>query len=904
MQRISRQDLFSAWQADALEPPVLCATRRLADALARDYARRRAAAGAQAWRAPDCQHWRAWLAECFQRYAAAEAVAGRMPPRLLAEPEALMLWRGVVEAASAQHPLLQTAQAARLAAEAWQLAHDYAIALPASVPDDEDAGAFDGWAQRFHGQLQSLQAVSGAELPGLLADAIADGRLPAPPRLVLAALERPTPAQQRLLSALESAGTELLRLEPAASGTLRIRYQPCADAHAELDAAARAVRDLALHEPEARIGVVVPDLAQRLEPLRRRFDAVLCPWLAPGDDPAQRPYAISQGEPLAAQPVVAAALDWLDWAGAPTGRPLSAAARCLRSPYWFGGAEPTAVGRAERSLRSRGYERLKLATAARALAGNGAGTAAEALSAVDTGRDRAPPSAWAQRFAATLQKLGWPGRLGSAEHQAHRAWNEALGAFARTDALCGALDARAALSRLREQLAQQPFQPQGGAARIQVLGLLEAAGLAFDHLFVLGMDETAWPPEARPVPLLPEALQRRAGIPQATAEGQLERARAIGEALLATAPKLTLSWAATVDQQPSRLSPLWPPPEAQPEAMLAAHPPAWENLRTVAAGEPWRDARATPPEAAQPLPGGERRLGEHAECPFRALAHFGLTAEAPAEPEAAPDARERGILAHEVMAGIWHRLRNSEALHALDAGAQSELVADCVEAALTRWRERAPHRFSEGVVAVETRRLQRHAEALLGADRQRAPFIVEWVEGAPPDSPEGRHDHPLALHGLQLRVRPDRVDFVPGFGRIVIDYKTGRADTPVGHTLTSPQLAVYAELVADCVGVAYAVLRAGDTGYVGLIDNDSIDALPAATRVEKLPKAAREALEATDWNAVRRLWEAQLATTAAGIRAGDAAVAPLPGVCRRCDLQPLCRIHETDALAGAEEDEA
>ena len=101
MQRISRQDLFSAWQADALEPPVLCATRRLADALARDYARRRAAAGAQAWRAPDCQHWRAWLAECFQRYAAAEAVAGRMPPRLLAEPEALMLWRGVVEAASA-----------------------------------------------------------------------------------------------------------------------------------------------------------------------------------------------------------------------------------------------------------------------------------------------------------------------------------------------------------------------------------------------------------------------------------------------------------------------------------------------------------------------------------------------------------------------------------------------------------------------------------------------------------------------------------------------------------------------------------------------------------------------------------------------------------------------------------
>ena len=104
--------------------------------------------------------------------------------------------------------------------------------------------------------------------------------------------------------------------------------------------------------------------------------------------------------------------------------------------------------------------------------------------------------------------------------------------------------------------------------------------------------------------------------------------------------------------------------------------------------------------------------------------------------------------------------------------------------------------------------------------------------------------------------------------------------------------------------MAYAVLRAGDTGYAGLIDNDSVDALPALTPVEKLRRPAADALDDKDWPAVRRLWDAQLAATAACLRAGDARVAPLPGVCRRCDLQPLCRIHARDRLATADDGDA
>lgn len=894
MHSLARDALFAAWtEGEAL--PTLCATRRLADDLVHDYARQRSGRGDIAWPAPDCLAWRAWLIDRFERLAQRDAMTGTQPPRLLTDSEALALWHRIVSDASQHHPLLQTPRMAQLAADAWQTAHDHHIALPVGAPDDEDATAFDSWAAAFHSCLQQLDAITGAELPARLTEALRSGRLEAPARLAIAALDRPTPAQAHLLDALAHCGTEIVRVDSAQVDAPAITYLPCADRAAECNVVARQVRDTARARPDARIGVVVPELAQQRTSIEQAFDAVLCPWLAPGDDPARRPYTISQGTPLSAQPVIAAGLDWLSWAASPEGVELNVASRALHAPFWSGGRNLQAVTRADRFLREARFDPVTLGCAARALA-DPAPELAQCLREATLGRERALPSQWAQRFAATLHAIGWPGSLDSAAYQAHRVWNEQLSAFGRLDALTGTLSARAALGRLREQLHQQIFQPQGGNARIQVLGVLEAAGLRFDQLFVLGLDETQWPPEARPVPLLPEALQRRADIPQATAEGQLARARAITTDLLAAAPSVTLSWPVQVDEQPARLSPILPAAVDAQSPAQAEHAPAWQQSYAQRRSEAWRDDQAKPPPGDDTLSGGVQRLGEHAECPFRALAHYGLAADAPLDPETAPDALERGVLAHEVMATIWRQLRSSEQLNALDERAQAELVEGAVAHHLAAWRKRAPHRATDGVIAVEGARLQRHASGLLAADREREPFVVEWLEGALIDQ-VGHIDHTVDLHGLTLRVRPDRIDHVPGYGRIVIDYKTGRTSTPVAHTLNAPQLAVYAALLEDCVGVAYATLRAGATGYVGLIDNDATAALPALTPVNKLRGAAREALDGDDWPAVQRLWDAQLGAIADGLRAGDARVDPLPGVCPRCDLQPFCRIHAHNAFA-------
>ena len=80
---------------------------------------------------------------------------------------------------------------------------------------------------------------------------------------------------------------------------------------------------------------------------------------------------------------------------------------------------------------------------------------------------------------------------------------------------------------------QRIFQPETrGQPAIQVLGVLESAGLSFYALWVMGMNDDLWPPAPRPNPLLPAELLRAAGAAHASAEVELDFARRVHGRLL------------------------------------------------------------------------------------------------------------------------------------------------------------------------------------------------------------------------------------------------------------------------------------------------------------------------------------------------------------------------------------
>ena len=99
-----------------------------------------------------------------------------------------------------------------------------------------------------------------------------------------------------------------------------------------------------------------------------------------------------------------------------------------------------------------------------------------------------------------------------------------------------------AVARLRRLVTDTLFQPESGPAPVQVLGILESAGLEFDHLWISGLTDDAWPLPARPNPFIAVALQKKAGIAEAAADTALALDRRITADWVRAADEVVFSY--------------------------------------------------------------------------------------------------------------------------------------------------------------------------------------------------------------------------------------------------------------------------------------------------------------------------------------------------------------------------
>jgi ATP-dependent helicase/nuclease subunit B len=159
-------------------------------------------------------------------------------------------------------------------------------------------------------------------------------------------------------------------------------------------------------------------------------------------------------------------------------------------------------------------------------------------------RDRRLPGDWATRFSSLLEQVGWPGErpLDSHDFQVVVAWREKLlTQFCALDAVCRPLSRSEAVALLRRMAGEEVFQPRTADSGLQVCGILEAGGLAFDHLWVLGLHEEAWPAPARPNPFLPIPMQSQHAMPHADPAREAAFANRVMARLQAAAPTVIFS---------------------------------------------------------------------------------------------------------------------------------------------------------------------------------------------------------------------------------------------------------------------------------------------------------------------------------------------------------------------------
>lgn len=870
---------------------------RLARHLVARYDDTQRAMGRRAWVAGRVLPWQGWLNALWLDVIAASALPE--PRELISGGGAAHVWGRIV--AQESPALLDTRGAAAQAANAWELFHAW------RRPEDhfqpwskagigDDAQSFARWAGRYAHALTVRGLVDSAQLADVLADVAPRVSSWRGFRIHTVGFIEFTPQQRRLLCALRDAGMEVTEHELTTTANSSRYRVACANPRSEIERALAWARERALAVPSARIGIVVDDLASRRDEVDACAEDMLCPALASRVLPdAARPFALSIGIALSEVPVVAAAIDLVALGAGSL--PIADAAALLRSAH-LPDAELHWMRRAavERHWREQGLRAVSLGEFIRALDGFDAGLATRWRAVALPGRAARPPSQWASDWRDWLRALGWPGNrtLGSGEWQACEAWSQLLASFRLLDAVASGLSCDEAQDVLRAMGAQTIFQPESPPARIQIMGVLEASGMDFDALWITGTSAERWPPALPPCPLLPIGWQRERHVPHSNPGVDLARARALTAGFARAANEVVASHALMVDGLERAGSSLFAPWE---ECSVTSLPTASGYAVTIAARA--GDLVAVDDDRAPPLPMGARARGgvgiveSQSACPFQAFARYRLHGAAWPDACEGLTARERGILLHATLAAFWDGLDDQAALLRLTGDQLDAGIASAVSQALSKLDRARWQALPAAVAAGERQRLADIVRAWLATiESARPPFAVRDLE-LPLD---------LAVGGLDIDVRIDRVDALADGGVAVIDYKSGRAVAPAKWFVARPsgtQVGLYALALAqrmDTPGVqalVYAQLKAGEIGVQGVAAGEGIwPPVKALSQCRNSPVAR--------WEELDRVWAEALGAVATEFREGHAAVSPRDGqACMHCDLHALCRIQALDDPAGA-----
>ncbi len=825
---------------------MLTPTQRLRRNLVRAYDAAQLAAGRGAWRTANVRNLDGYLRHSYAQMRQGEPGL----PQLLGHEAEFLLFRQTAPAGSDT--------LATLARQAWQTCHGWDIPIDEqSLAATDNGRLFLSWARRLRKVLREMNAITQAELASNL---VAHTAAPEP-TIVCHSFANTPSAIQRWLSHLESLGTQVQHFT-AADHTTGIAQRLSFDTTAaELSAAAQWSRQLLLAAgdriDELKIGVVIPDLAQRYSAVVRQFTAELNPL--PGSHGlSETPFDIGGGLAMVEQPIWQIAADWLSLC---YGRiTTSAARRVVNSAY----LDLPEIARWPVHLS----DPCSLADIVKVSDNEQLRTL---LANLPSDRSRSVGD-WAECFENVLLAAGWRGQgTGSNQFQAYQHLRGHLEACRSGSQRQHALPALETIQRL---LGTLTFAAERQAAPIQIMGYLETTGLDFSHLWVSGLDDQSWPRPVQTNPLIPLSAQLAAGVPRVTPDLELNFAhQRLQHWQNATRGQIYYSHATHDGEVLREPSPLVADLTVASLPQLSAERP-----------HPYFDASAGmledyPQTSGSAVELGHRRGGtgllrDQAQCPFRGWAIHRLGLAEIRAPHAFPDALDRGTLIHEALHRLYldadQRPRNPDTITPAD-------IEPAVTGALNRHYGRYPETFR----ATERERLARLLETWLQLDVARDNMLVVDLEVA----------QEIEIEGIRLQLRIDRVEQIGDTGTlVVVDYKSGRVSNRLAESrLTEPQLPIYALSNPAIRGVLYAQLDETQPRLLGMADHD-VDLAPARL----------VAMLDDDWHKQLERWREQLGELVREIQSGHAAVAPLSSqVCRNCHLQDFCRLSSLQMDAGA-----
>lgn len=868
---------------------IVTPNQRLNRYLQSSYAQYQTVKGRKVWTALNCLPRSAWMTKLWQQIQLSSQHE-RASWRRLSAIQNKRLWQQVIDAHSTGWELLNPQQIQKHAIDAWQNLRLWQIPLEVleCYPTQlEEVQQLLIWIKAYQQACCEKQLNDDVDIQQCLLQCVQQGNLVLPKQIYLYGFESREPLFQSLLQAAQQHSSIVESVDFINADPVSVHRYIAHDNETELQHAARWSAAILEQDPTARIGVVVPELNSLHTKVERIFNEVFNPqYKQPGYKRHAPVFNMSAAQSLAQTPPIAAALSTLQLNRYEFA--VDQIAGVFNSV--FIGSEASLIAREalletlqaeHQTLRSLQLRSLLTVAAENCenLKDFSLGISRFYGLARNKHNSRLSAFEWMEIFQAQLQALAWPGErlLDSLEYQQLAKWQDVLDEFISLDVIYQNADAeKLSLTEALDALkmaSQQAFHAQTHDSPIQILGLLEAAGLEFDYLWLTQMDEQTWPPRSAANPLLPSQLQQQHAMPRASSAGELQYAQNLTQRLLSSAKHLIFSYAKQGQSEELQASPLIKHFPVINELQLAdVYNTSSEHLDVLT------------DDAVEPLPaehaiGGTHILKDYAACPFKAFARYRLHAQKAEIYESGITALDRGNLLHQSLDNLWYRLKDLNALLQLSYEDEVTLVQEVVEAA---WRRVFSAKdIGRKLRELELARTQNIIHAWLKLEKQRQHFVVVEREGA--------HETPIGP--MTLRMRYDRMDQLDDSTVVVIDYKSSNTKTIndwASQRPNEPQVPLYALANKTNVGAAaFGLVSARKTAFEGLALSDGI-APGLKTPDDRFQKSLPQT-----WEDILAQWEEVLTQLATDWVEGKVPVDPKNGAqtCKHCDLQSLCRIN-------------
>lgn len=802
--------------------------------------------------------------------------------QLLSKQQECILWQRIIQQST--YFFLETAHTAKNAQQAWQLLQQAQINyLSPDFKQNNETKTWQTWASEFVNFCQNHALVDLSNAVNYLILLFSKQILHPPRRIFLIGFNEINPQYKKLFKVLEEQHCDIFHYAPVYHSTKRERLSLV---DKETECQTMALWAYQALQQKKNIACIIPNLIEQRSYLLNTFSDVFNA-LAPNDK-YPLPFNIAAGNPLLEFGLIQSAMNILSLEDINSFGQMN---QLLCSPY-LGGLQQEQSQRAQLDIYLRCYAENKLSLAQLVKMSHQhacphfSGLITQLIHLIKKypAEFLATPSFWSAHFAKKLHALAWPGErlLSRDEFQLLERWSKLLTEFASLDFILGEISQEKALLQLQEWVANTLFQAKTlHEPRIQVLGLLDSAGFYFDALWVMGLDDRTWPGTAKPNPFIPYILQRKYSIPYASSEREHYFASLLTKKLMASSESIIFSYPAQHLDQTLRPSVLIHSiPKIELEHLKLPHYVAL--AKKIMATQQWEYAIEEPvvPTQEECFTAGAQRLQSQAACPFQAFARWRLKAHFYPFPKNGLNARERGILLHQILEQFWNVVKDQKTLLAQTSHTLNRLLDTAINHSLQRLRKKRPLIFKPHFINLERQRLKILLKNVIRLEKERPVFF------------ETQHEtqRQLTLGTLSFRLRIDRIEKLNTNIAMIIDYKTGlpiKIDW-LEERCDYPQLPLYCLSYPDTVrSFALMHLRSNKITLQGISAEET--AMKQLTPLKKL----KTSLVFNDWSDLLKHWQIALEKLVLEYQQGVAAVKPKHGAntCRQCDLQLLCRVN-------------